>query len=89
MPEDTERLQGTWSFASLEVAGSRVPEAAFSGSRMLIVGDRFSLTSAGADYAGTFAVDAARWPRTIDIGFTEGPEAGNTSLGIYQLEGDT
>jgi uncharacterized protein (TIGR03067 family) len=89
MLEDVERLQGAWSFASLEVNGSRVPESAFGGSRMLIEGERFSLTSAGADYAGTFTLDVSRSPKTLDIHFTEGPEAGNTALGIYELDADT
>jgi len=43
----------------------------------------------GATYEGTFKVDAARTPRTLDLLFTEGPEKGNTALGIYELDGDT
>ena len=27
-------------------------------------------------------------PKTIDVTFTGGPEAGRVSLGIYELEGD-
>ena len=28
-------------------------------------------------------------PRTIEVKFTEGPEAGKTPRGVYELEGDT
>jgi uncharacterized protein (TIGR03067 family) len=28
-------------------------------------------------------------PKTIDVTFTEGPEKGKSSYGIYELEGDT
>ena len=27
-------------------------------------------------------------PRTIDLAFTEGPGAGSTAIGIYELNGD-
>jgi uncharacterized protein (TIGR03067 family) len=42
-----------------------------------------------ATYGGTFVLDPGKKPKTIDIKFTEGPEKGNTSLGIYELDGDT
>lgn len=33
--------------------------------------------------------DETRSPKTFDLVFTNGPEAGNESLGIYELDGDT
>lgn len=33
-------------------------------------------------------MDGAKNPKTIDMIFTEGPEKGKTSLGIYELDGD-
>jgi len=39
-------------------------------------------------YKGTFSIDPGKNPKTIDIKFTEGPEKGNTSLGIYELDGE-
>ena len=45
------------------------------------------LLSSGGGVA--YAVDPAATPRTIDITFLEGPEAGKQALGIYELEGDT
>jgi uncharacterized protein (TIGR03067 family) len=88
MHEDLNRLQGTWSFASLEIDGAAVPAAGFTGSRMIIEGDRFAMLSPGADYRGIFTLDPTRAPKTLDIHFQEGPEAGRTAYGIYELEGD-
>jgi uncharacterized protein (TIGR03067 family) len=39
-------------------------------------------------YRGTFKLDLSKKPKEIDVVFTEGPEKGKTSLGIYELEGD-
>ena len=41
-----------------------------------------------ATYKGTFSIDPSKKPKTIDVKFREGPEKGNTSLGIYELDGD-
>jgi len=42
----------------------------------------------GAVYKGTYSIDVTSNPKTLDLHFTEGPEKGNTSLGIYELDGD-
>ena len=38
---------------------------------------------------GTLAVNEKKQPKTFDLKFTAGPEKGNTSLGIYELDGDS
>ena len=35
------------------------------------------------------AIDAAASPKTFDVKFHKGPHKGETSLGIYELDGDT
>jgi uncharacterized protein (TIGR03067 family) len=81
-------LEGEWTFAALEVDGAPVPAPAFANSRILMEGNRFRMESAEAVYDGTFEIDVEPEPATIDIGFVEGPEAGNTALGIFALEKD-
>ena len=82
------KLEGEWSFASLEVDGSGVPVAMLSQSRLLMDGDRFRMESPEAHYEGTFTIDVGENPAHIDIEFVEGPEAGNWSFGIFDLNGD-
>ena len=84
-----EALAGRWDFASLEVDGVAMPPAAFCDSHMLIEGERFRMLSPEADYEGVFAVDATCTPAQIDIHFQQGPEAGNTCLGLVDLDGET
>jgi uncharacterized protein (TIGR03067 family) len=78
-----------WTFASLEVEGNTIPQQAIGTSSMAIDGNTFVNSSPAAIYSGTFRLGLAGSTRTIDIGFTEGPEAGRTILGIYELDGDT
>ena len=82
-------LEGEWAFASLEVDGQPVPSTLHITSRILIDGDRFRTESPEANYDGEFLIDVEAEPHTIDIAFVEGPEAGESSLGVFMLDGDT
>jgi uncharacterized protein (TIGR03067 family) len=86
--ERLRSLEGTWAFRSLEVDGEKMPAAAAGDSRLLIDGDRFRMESPQANYEGLFDIDIERTPHTIDIDFVDGPEAGNRSEGIFELDGD-
>src|SRR5262249_10364197 len=87
--KEYEDFRGTWKFVSIEVEGKKVPEDNFKNSRLILKGDKFTVTEGQATYRGTFTMDLAKNPKTIDVTFTEGPEKGSTTLGIYELEGDT
>ena len=86
--EQLRSLEGTWSFARLEIDGLVMPAGALQVSRILIDGDRFRTESPEAIYEGIFNVDVEKTPHEIDIEFVEGPEAGNSNFGIFRLEGD-
>ena len=81
-------LEGEWRFASLEVDGTTMPGEALTHSRLLIDGDRFRTESPEATFEGVFTIDVEATPSQIDIEFVEGPEAGNRSYGLYELNGD-
>lgn len=81
-------LEGTWSFAKLEIDGQALPREAMSGSRVLIDGDRFRTESPEATYEGVFNIDVEAEPHGIDIAFVAGPEAGRSNFGIFRLDGD-
>jgi RNA polymerase sigma-70 factor (ECF subfamily) len=86
---DVEKLQGTWSLVTLEMNGLAVQDnPLIQGAKIIVKGDTFTTVSMGATYNGTFKVDATKSPKTIDMTYADGPEKGNTSLAIYELEGD-
>lgn len=81
-------LEGEWRFVGLQIDGADMPAAAFTQSRLLLDGDRFRMESPEANYDGTFDIDVTTEPMRIDIAFAEGPEAGQSSSGIYELDED-
>jgi uncharacterized protein (TIGR03067 family) len=86
--EQLRALEGTWSFARLEVDGTVMPAAMLGASRVLIDGDRFRTESPEATYEGVFNVNVEADPHELDIEFVAGPEAGNWNYAIFRLTGD-
>ena len=82
------KLEGTWQVVSLEVDGMMIPKETIKNSKLIIKSKEFTMKENIATYKGTFSIDPSKKPKTIDIKFTEGPEKGNTSLGIYEIDGD-
>ncbi len=81
-------LEGDWHLDRLEIDGERMPAPMLTSARVLIDGDRFRTESPEATYDGIFTIDVERTPAHIDIEFVDGPEAGNRSYGVYELDGD-
>jgi len=81
-------LEGEWHLEHLQVDGHDMPGSALSASRILIDGDRFRTESPEAIYEGIFTIDVESTPAQIDIAFVEGPEAGTTCYGLYELDGE-
>ena len=87
--EQLRALEGDWRFENLEVDGHTIPSSALRQSRLLLDGDRFRAESPEANYQGIFTIDVEVRPAHIDIAFVEGPDAGETCYGIYELRGDS
>jgi uncharacterized protein (TIGR03067 family) len=87
--EHLRALQGEWRVTGLEIEGAPVPRGALSQSRILIDGDRFRTESPEATYDGVFTIDVEASPARIDIAFVEGPDAGNSSYGLFALDGES
>jgi uncharacterized protein (TIGR03067 family) len=89
MKKELQLLQVIWNIVSLEVDGAKMAEPFFRGSQIVIEGNSFTTVSMGAKYAGTMKVKTTVKPKTFDVLFTQGEHAGKSSLGIYELDGDT
>src|ERR1035441_1775623 len=86
MERDLEMLQGTWTIVHLEMDGRKMSGGA---ARIVVRGNRFTTIAMGAAYEGTVVVHQTTAPKSFELHFEQGPEKGNTNLGIYQLDGDT
>src|SRR5260370_22011220 len=89
MKEELAKLQGVGSIVALEVDGATLAEGAFRGSQIVVKANTFETISMGATYRGKLKVDSKKTPRTLDLLFEAGPEKGNRSLAIYDLDCDT
>jgi uncharacterized protein (TIGR03067 family) len=87
--EEQARFEGTWRFESLEMGDLKLPAAKLESSSMVCKDDTFTMTDGQATYRGRYVVDPTASPKTIDVIFTEGPNAGTIARGVYTLEGDT
>jgi len=84
-----DRFAGTWSYASVVREGTPIPEEDLKASRLVLKGDRFTVTEPKGTHQGRYAVNPTVTPSTIDVTFNEGPRAGKTIRGIYELNADT
>src|SRR5262245_20247721 len=73
----------------MEIEGVKASPEQFKDARLVCDGDRFTMTSGGVTFKGTFKLDVSKTPKQFDAVFTDGPEKGKTALAIYKLEGDT
>ena len=87
--KEIKAFEGTWKWVSLEINGKEQPADLFKGSRLIITGDKFASTEGEETLHGTFKVDVAKKPMTVDVTFNDGPDKGKTLQGIYELTGDT
>jgi uncharacterized protein (TIGR03067 family) len=86
--EHLRSLEGEWHFDALQIDGTDAPSAMIAQSKLLVDGDRFRMESPEANYDGKFSIDVSTTPMQIDMSFIEGPEAGNQSYGLFELDGD-
>lgn len=86
--KDQDKLQGTWTFVSMESNGEAVPQGD-PGPTITFAGNKFTVKAGDAVLqAGTQTLDPSKKPKAVDSTVTEGEGKGTTMLGIYELDGD-
>jgi uncharacterized protein (TIGR03067 family) len=85
MPNDLEKLQGTWHLSSSEVDGAVLGPELLANARVVVAGNRFESLGMGAPYEGTFAIDETAKPKTFDMLITGGHAAGTRHAGLYKF----
>ncbi len=87
--KELQSFQGAWVLVSAERDGKK--DSSGKGTKLVLTGNKYALTqesSAVIGHFGTFSLDLAKKPKTIDVTVTDGPDKGKTFLGIYELAGD-
>ena len=87
--DDVKKMEGTWIMASGEQDGKKLPEETVKSASLTIKGNKHTVKIGDETIVGTHKVDASKKPKAIDASDTEGPFKGKTTLGIYEVDGDT
>ncbi len=88
--KDIKPFQGSWKAVSIQNPdGKQATDDQVQHTRLVVEGNKFTLTSKDAIITGTFTINATTTPNTIDVTLDskEGKEI--KLLGIYQVKGDT
>jgi uncharacterized protein (TIGR03067 family) len=88
--KDYARFVGVWSFAVIDVEGTKQPTPPFDSNKVIIAEDgRFIVVQGPKVTRGIFKLDPSKTPKHYDQTITDGPAKGLTAACIYELEGDT
>jgi uncharacterized protein (TIGR03067 family) len=86
---DLAKIQGSWILTSLEIQGKTIPAPEGSGTFIFSKDKKLVMKEKGkADKEGTFAMDAGKNPKELDLIGAKGKEE-EVMRTIYQLDGDT
>ena len=86
--KEVAKLQGTWSVVSSERDGNKAPDDKIKGVKITFQKDKLIARQADKTIEMSYTVDPAKNPKTIDITYLDGEQKGESSQGIYSLDGD-
>jgi uncharacterized protein (TIGR03067 family) len=85
--EDLKKLEGTWNYVSVDLAGKKLPDDIVSTGTLTIKGNTYTTKLFGqVTDEGTFKVDPTKKPKTWDKVSNKIKDA--KIAGVYQLDGD-
>jgi uncharacterized protein (TIGR03067 family) len=88
--QDRKKYEGTWRVTALDVNGVIMSES--DARKFTVTNNADGAWAVKADgkevWKGNSKIDPMNQPKTIDFVPTEGAHVGQTSLGIYEIEGD-
>ena len=86
---ELEKFTGTWVGVSAVRDGKEVPKAEAEAMRLVVAGEKYTLTEGKDVVEGTHTLDPAKTPKQIDAVRAKGPGKGEALKGVYQLTDDT
>lgn len=86
---ERKKLEGAWLPSAAELGENPFDEATLKSMKLVIEGDKYTVTVGKGIDKGMTKIDPSKKPKTMDILGSEGPNKGKTFLAIYELDGDT
>ncbi|HJZ59542.1 MAG TPA: TIGR03067 domain-containing protein [Gemmataceae bacterium] len=87
--KDGDAIQGIWLPSAAEFGGKMFPEEVRKTIKLVVEGDKYTVTVGKEVDRGTVKLNPAAKPKELDITGTDGPNKGMTILAIYERDGDT
>ncbi len=88
---ELQRFQGTWVLISAEMNGKKVNDTHVKQSRITFVGDKVEVITPHQHkekiIASVVKLDPTKNPKEMHWVRSTGPNAGNTTIAIYEFEG--
>jgi uncharacterized protein (TIGR03067 family) len=86
--EDLKKLEGTWTYVSVDLAGKKFPDDDIRTGVLTIKGNTYKTELFGqVTDEGTFTIDPSKKPKTWDKVSTKVKDA--KIAGVYEVDGDT
>ncbi|HQR31421.1 MAG TPA: TIGR03067 domain-containing protein [Blastocatellia bacterium] len=86
--DDRKMIEAAWTAVSFELAGQKLPEAAFKDTKLVLADGRYTYQNDNGIYK-LVPVEDPKAPKAMDITGTDGPNKGKTFMAIYELTGDS
>jgi uncharacterized protein (TIGR03067 family) len=87
--KDLEQFQGSWQAVAMHSDGQPASKEQVQGTRLIVEGNKFTLTVNDSVVTGTFSIDPAKTPKAIDVVLSSDQGTSKTMLvGIYEIKGD-
>lgn len=88
--KDLQQFQGTWQAVSIQRAdGRQASKDEVQNTRLVVEGNKFTLTGKDYTISGTFTINPAKTPKAIDVLLTATDGSESRFPGIYQIQGNT
>jgi uncharacterized protein (TIGR03067 family) len=87
--DELEKFTGTWKGVSVVRDGKDVPKPEAEAVRLVVAGEKYTLTEGSEAIEGTHKLDPTKKPKEIYAVRTKGPNKGVTLRGVYELTDDT
>jgi uncharacterized protein (TIGR03067 family) len=84
-----DTIDGTWLPSAAELGGKMFPDEVRTTIKLVVKGDKYTLTAGKVVDQGTVKLNPSAKPKTLDITGIDGPNKGKTMLAIYERKGDT
>jgi uncharacterized protein (TIGR03067 family) len=89
LKREEEKLAGTWRVTAAKANGERLPDREVPDLKLTFKDGKYTVQfGKEKPQEGTYKIDPAKNPKTIDINRTTGPEQGKKQVGIYELTGN-